>query len=97
MHDHVARIVQRIFVNHQVELLPWLARSTDRLPMENMSCMVVQQFTQITSPAATPDQLWKHVEAAWSPVSQEHIQSLFEEMSRRVDAVISNNGGSPGY
>ncbi|GFU66360.1 hypothetical protein TNCV_2551091 [Trichonephila clavipes] len=33
---HVARIVQRFFVNHQIELLPWLARSPDLWPIENM-------------------------------------------------------------
>ncbi|GFW67674.1 transposable element Tcb1 transposase [Trichonephila clavipes] len=27
-------------------------------------------------PAATPNQLWQHVEAAWSAVPQEHIQSI---------------------
>ncbi|GFX86855.1 transposable element Tcb1 transposase [Trichonephila clavipes] len=32
---HVARIAQRIFVNHQIELLPWPARSPDLLPIEN--------------------------------------------------------------
>ncbi|GFV47199.1 transposable element Tcb1 transposase [Trichonephila clavipes] len=55
--------------------------------------MVAQRFTQITPPAATPDQLWKRVEADWSAVSQEHIQSLFESMRRCVVVVISNNGG----
>ncbi|GFX06853.1 transposable element Tcb1 transposase [Trichonephila clavipes] len=33
---HVARIVQRFFVNHQIELLPWTARSPDLSPIENM-------------------------------------------------------------
>ncbi|GFX16322.1 transposable element Tcb1 transposase [Trichonephila clavipes] len=49
--------------------------------------------------AATPDQLWQRVEAAvcGSAVPQEHIQSLFESMPRRVAAVISNNGGYSGY
>ncbi|GFW69980.1 transposable element Tcb1 transposase [Trichonephila clavipes] len=47
--------------------------------------------------AATPDQLWQRVEAAWSAVPQEHIQSLFESMPRRVAAVICNNGGYSGY
>ncbi|GFT30215.1 putative transposable element [Trichonephila clavipes] len=54
--------------------------------------MVAQRLTQITPPAATPDQLWQRVEASWSAVPQEHIQSLFESMQRRVAAVISNNG-----
>ncbi|GFX18005.1 hypothetical protein TNCV_1576841 [Trichonephila clavipes] len=42
--------------------------------------MVAQRLTQITPPAATLDQLWQRVEAAWSAVPQEHIQSLFESM-----------------
>ncbi|GFV35242.1 transposable element Tcb1 transposase [Trichonephila clavipes] len=33
---HVACRVQRFFVNHQVELLPWPARSPDLSPIENM-------------------------------------------------------------
>ncbi|GFU75985.1 hypothetical protein TNCV_2088231 [Trichonephila clavipes] len=41
------------------------------------------------TPAATLDQFWQRMEAAWSAVSQEHIQSLFESMPRRVAADIS--------
>ncbi|GFS68125.1 transposable element Tcb1 transposase [Trichonephila clavipes] len=47
--------------------------------------------------AATPDQLCQRVEAAWSAVPQEHIQSLFESIPRRVAAVISNNCDYSGY
>ncbi|GFV52059.1 transposable element Tcb1 transposase [Trichonephila clavipes] len=91
--QHVARIVQSLFVNHQIELLPWTARSPDHSPIENMWPMVAKQLTLITPPAAIPDQLWQRGEATWSAVLQEHIQSLFESMPRRVVVVISNNGG----
>ncbi|GFV46725.1 transposable element Tcb1 transposase [Trichonephila clavipes] len=94
---HVERIVQMFFVNPQIELLPWSACSSDLSPIENMWSMVAQRLTQITPPAATPDQLWQRVDAARSAVPQEHIQSLFESMPRRVAAVISNNGGYSGY
>ncbi|GFX34652.1 transposable element Tcb1 transposase [Trichonephila clavipes] len=94
---HVARIVQRFFANHQIELLPLLARFPDPSLIENMWSMVAQRLTQITPPAATPDQLWQRVEAAWCDVPQEHIQSLFESMPRRVAAVISKNRGYSGY
>ncbi|GFV95282.1 transposable element Tcb1 transposase [Trichonephila clavipes] len=90
---HVICIVQRFFVNHQIELLPWPARSPDLSPIENMRSMVAQRLTQFTSPAATPDQLWQRVEAAWSAVPQEHIQSLSGSMPRRMATVISNNDG----
>ncbi|GFW15886.1 transposable element Tcb1 transposase [Trichonephila clavipes] len=94
---HVTRIVQRFFVNHQIELLPWHASSSDLSPIKNMWSMVAQRMTQITPPAATSYQLWQRVEAAWSAVPQEHIQDLFESKPRRVAAVISNNGGYSGY
>ncbi|GFX68645.1 transposable element Tcb1 transposase [Trichonephila clavipes] len=94
---HVARIVQSFFINHQIELLPWPARSPDLSPIENMWSMVVQRLTQIIPPAATPDQLWQRVEAAWYAVPQEHLQSLFESMPRRVAAVVSNCGGYSAY
>ncbi|GFW12705.1 HTH_Tnp_Tc3_2 domain-containing protein [Trichonephila clavipes] len=73
------------------------APSTDLSPIESMWSMVAQRLTQITLPAATPDQFWQRVEAAWSAVSQENIKILFESMSRRVAAVISNNGGYSVY
>ncbi|GFT25928.1 transposable element Tcb1 transposase [Trichonephila clavipes] len=81
----------------EIELLPWPARSPDLSPIEYIWSMVAQRLTHITPPVATPDQLWQRVEAAWSAVPKEHIQSLFESMPRRVAAVISNNGGYSGY
>ncbi|GFT26754.1 transposable element Tcb1 transposase [Trichonephila clavipes] len=74
--QYVACIVQRFFVNHQIELLPWTARSPDLSPIENLWSMVAQWLTQITLHAATLDQLWQRLEAAWSAVRQEHIRSL---------------------
>ncbi|GFW20792.1 transposable element Tcb1 transposase [Trichonephila clavipes] len=94
---HVARIVQRFFVNPQIKLLPWPYRSSDLSPIEIMWSMVAQRLTQITPPAAIHDQLWQSMEAVWSDVPEEQIQSLFESMPRRVETVISNNGGYSGY
>ncbi|GFY16704.1 transposable element Tcb1 transposase [Trichonephila clavipes] len=54
---HGACIVQRFFINHQNELLPWRSRSPDLSPIEIMWSIVSQRLTQITPPAAPPDQL----------------------------------------
>ncbi|GFV39185.1 transposable element Tcb1 transposase [Trichonephila clavipes] len=93
---HVARIVQKFFVYHQIELLLWSARSRDLSPIENMCSMFAQRLTQIAPPAATPAQLWQCLKTAWSAVPQEHIQSLFQSIPRRVAAMISINGGYSG-
>ncbi|GFS69988.1 transposable element Tcb1 transposase [Trichonephila clavipes] len=63
----------RICLQHhdgRIELLPWLAHSLDISLIENMWSIIAQRLTQITHPAATPDQLWQRVEAVWSAVSQ---------------------------
>ncbi|GFX93858.1 transposable element Tcb1 transposase [Trichonephila clavipes] len=90
---HVVRIVQRFFVNHQIEFLPSPARSPDDSPIENVRSMVAQRLTHITPPAATTDQLWQRVEAVWSAVPQEHIQSLFESMPRPTSTNSVWDGG----
>ncbi|GFT40340.1 transposable element Tcb1 transposase [Trichonephila clavipes] len=48
---HVARIIRKFFVNHQIELIHWMARSPDLSPIENMWSMVAQRLTQITTPS----------------------------------------------
>ncbi|GFY07691.1 transposable element Tcb1 transposase [Trichonephila clavipes] len=94
---HVTRVVQRFFVNHQIELLPWPAHSRDISPLENMWSMVAQRLTQITPPVATPDQLWRNMWKLFGLLYPKNISSLFELTPRRVAAVISNNGGYSCY
>ncbi|GFW90144.1 uncharacterized protein TNCV_1789661 [Trichonephila clavipes] len=55
-----------------------------------MWSLAAQRLTQITPPAATPDELWQRVAAACSAVPKEHIQSLFESMPRRVAAWLEH-------
>ncbi|GFX58651.1 transposable element Tcb1 transposase [Trichonephila clavipes] len=88
--SHVTCIIQR-FVNHQIELLPWLARSTDLSPIENMWSMNAQRLAQITPPAATPDplcfvpKLWK-----WRKVVSPSIlrSGDFAELIRTVTCMV---------
>ncbi|GFV29189.1 transposable element Tcb1 transposase [Trichonephila clavipes] len=54
---HVTRIVQRFFVNHQIELFTWPTHAPDLSPIKNMWSMIAQRLTQITPAAAKPDQL----------------------------------------
>ncbi|GFV46862.1 transposable element Tcb1 transposase [Trichonephila clavipes] len=60
----VTRIIQRFFINHQIELLPWPAGSPDISPIENMVVHGCSTIDPDYTPAATSDQLWQRVEAA---------------------------------
>ncbi|KFM58622.1 Transposable element Tcb1 transposase, partial [Stegodyphus mimosarum] len=80
---HVARIVQGFFVNRQIELLPWLALSPDLSQIENMWSMVAERLIQITSQAATPDQLRQYVK-------NNKFLSAFEDMT-----IDPQKGSSP--
>ncbi|GFV67410.1 transposable element Tcb1 transposase [Trichonephila clavipes] len=48
LQPYVARIVQRVFIIHQIELLPWPARSLDLSPIESMWSMVAQRLIKNT-------------------------------------------------
>ncbi|GFV25279.1 transposable element Tcb1 transposase [Trichonephila clavipes] len=75
----MVRIVQRLFVNQQIELLPWPARSSDLSPIENMWPMVAQRLNQITLPAAKPDKLWQRGSCLVCCTSRTHPKSLWNQ------------------
>ncbi|UYV70700.1 hypothetical protein LAZ67_8000300 [Cordylochernes scorpioides] len=61
-----------------------------------MWSLFAQRLTQITSPAATPDQLWQRVEAAWSAIPQEHIQTTKRNTMESNGPKESLNGSLKG-
>ncbi|GFV07050.1 uncharacterized protein TNCV_1850541 [Trichonephila clavipes] len=75
----------------RLNCFPWPARSesfADRKHVVHGCSTIDPDYT----PAATPDQLWQRVEAAWSAAPKNTSKVFFESMLRRVAAVISNNG-----
>ncbi|GFT27198.1 transposable element Tcb1 transposase [Trichonephila clavipes] len=71
---HVARIVQRFFVNHQIEMLPCPVRSLDLSTIENMWSMVVQRLPHITPPA--PHQI--NFGNVWKLLDLLHPKNIFK-------------------
>ncbi|GFW16126.1 uncharacterized protein TNCV_4681181 [Trichonephila clavipes] len=79
----------------------WIASLTGSLPgsFANRKHAVhgCSTIDQDYTPSCHTRSTWHRVEAAWSAVPQEYVQSLFESMPRRLAAVISNNDGYSGY
>ncbi|MBJ3756070.1 transposase [Salmonella enterica subsp. enterica serovar Derby] len=94
---HVARTVQRFFTDHQVSLLPWPVCSPDMSPIKQDWSLSGNRVARQAFPAATPDELWHRVEAAWTDILQADIQRLFCSMPQHVAAVIASHGGHMNY
>ncbi|GFY28926.1 transposable element Tcb1 transposase [Trichonephila clavipes] len=86
---HVARIVQRFFVNHQIELLPWLARSPDLSPMENMWSMVASRLIQISPPSCHS----RLTVAAYKKNGGRHPISRYRSKNNSISGIDKKNGG----
>ncbi|GFV00478.1 hypothetical protein TNCV_3644561 [Trichonephila clavipes] len=71
------------FEDTVIELLPWPSCSPDLSKFKNVWPMLSQRLARDT--------------AAWTAVPHPYIQSLFDSMSRRVAAVIDNNGSYTNY
>ncbi|GFY33176.1 transposable element Tcb1 transposase [Trichonephila clavipes] len=82
---------------HEIEIFPWPACSPDISPIDNVWSTLPQRLSRDTPHAATPDQLWQYVEAAWTAVAQGYIQSFFVSMLSHVAAVIAKDGGYTYY
>ncbi|GFX59960.1 transposable element Tcb1 transposase [Trichonephila clavipes] len=94
---HGADIVQTFLVTKNVRLLPWLARSPDLSPTENVCSMVAKRLGRHHMPVTKVDELCYRVKHVWAPVPVHAIQSLLDSMSRRLSADITARGGCSGY
>ncbi|GFV60310.1 hypothetical protein TNCV_3469461 [Trichonephila clavipes] len=62
MRDYTCHVLSK--GSSSITRLNFFPGSPDLSLIENMWSMVAQQMTQITPPAATPEQLWQPVESA---------------------------------
>ncbi|GFX77602.1 transposable element Tcb1 transposase [Trichonephila clavipes] len=66
-----------------VRLFPLPARSPDLSPIETVWSIVAERLARHHTADSTVDELWHHVEAAWTSVPVHAIQSLFDSIPRR--------------
>ena len=59
--------------------------------------MVGRQLACQSFPAASINELWTHIEAAWQAIRKEDIQDLFDLIPRRITALIVVHGGFTKY
>lgn len=94
---HVSHTVQAFFSTQQVSLLPWPAYSPDMSPIEHVWDFIGRRLACTASRAHSKTELWRQVEAIWTAIPQDYIQSLYHSMPRRIAALITQRGGHTKY
>lgn len=94
---HNSRAVQNWFERQErLKLLPFIPRSPDLNPIENMWAEVTRS---LPTGARNADDLWTAIENTWWEVNdnQNLSRHLALSMPRRLRSIIENDGGWVGY
>ena len=92
---HSSGFVRSCSEENNINMLKWSAKSPDLNPIENLRNDVNQHVVR-AKPKNLTD-LWTEIEKAWYVISVERCVGLAESMTRRLTAVIKNNGYSTKY
>ena len=96
---HTSLAVRAWFAEHaeEVYLIPWPALSPDLNPVETVWAWMVDYMKKVFPHPRTREELEVQVHEAFAAVPAEYCQTLVEAMTRRIAAVIANNGGHTRY
>ncbi|GFV19441.1 transposable element Tcb2 transposase [Trichonephila clavipes] len=99
MHAHMLQKTVRGFcsANHNMQLLPWPAYSSDMSPIEHVWDLVDRRLVRDPRPAASKDEFLLCIQAIWNSLPQADIQNLFDSRPRRIAAFIAAHGGYSKY
>lgn len=87
---HTAHIVRNWLDRHNVNLLPWPAKSADLSPMENLWSYLARKVEE--KRAKTVPELTLTVTQAWQSLDPNLGNTLIESLPNRVCEVINANG-----
>lgn len=94
---HNAKVVKDWIRSENIELLPWPPYSPDLNIIENIWGLLSRKVYEGGRQFEMIPELVDAIKMAWSEMSQDCIQSLYNSLSNRIFEVINNNGGSTHY
>lgn len=84
--------------NHNINVLPWSAKSPDLNPIENVWGFLVKQIYKRDFRPANRDQLWESIENAWEELVDSYdMRTLIASMPRRLESIVASNGCAIKY
>lgn len=94
---HTARTVKSWIQSQEVEILEWPPYSPDLNIIENVWGWLARKVYESGKQYKTKYELIEGIKEAWSTISLNYINQLYQSIPCRVFEVISKNGGSTHY
>lgn len=92
---HTAKITKNWFLSKEIECIGWPPQSPDLNIIENVWGII--KYNLRSQVFSNVEDLWFEVQKMWNDIPPELIQSLYESMPRRIEAVIQAKGGNTKY
>lgn len=94
---HKARLVQNFMQNNNITTLPWVSKSPDLNPIENVWGEMAKQIYKAEFRPRNQDDLRQSIVQAWNQITPDYIRALVSSMPRRLRNVIEQNGSMTKY
>jgi hypothetical protein len=95
---YTARIISNWMEQQGIRVLPWLSRSPDLNPIENVWGLMTRKMN--TGNHFCPqnvEELWDRIQEEWNELTPNCTEVLVASMRRRLDNVIDKNGVATKY
>jgi len=83
--------------DQKVDLMGWPPYSPDLNIIENVWGWLVRKVYESGKQYTTKTELIEGIKHAWSTISLNYIEKLYNSLPNRIFEVISNKGGSTHY
>lgn len=94
---HTARSVKSWIRDQKVDLMEWPPYSPDLNIIENVWGWLARKVYESGKQYSTKTELIEGIKQAWSTISLNYIEKLYNSIANRVFEVISNKGGTTHY
>ena len=92
---HTACLTKNWFAEKAIEVMEWPAQSPDINSIENLWDQIATRVSE-KNPSNLAE-LWVAVNAEWDELETQRVETLFESMPRRCEAIFAARGGTTRY
>jgi transposase len=94
---HRCKVAEEFLKRKKINRLSWPPSSPDLNIIEHVWDQLDRLLRVRTQLPRNQDEMWEALQEEWKNISQDFLDTLYESMTRRVQAVIKAKGGNTKY